>query len=56
VRKLGYLPLSTAALLRIGRRLDRLTTGSMFGGRGSVIGVTADAFDDEDRIKSALVR
>ena len=31
-------------------------TGSMFGGRGSVVGVTADIFQDEDRIKSALVQ
>jgi phosphate transport system substrate-binding protein len=56
VRAIGYEPLSTAALLTIGRRLDRTVTGSIFGGRGSVVGVTPDLFQDEDRIKSALVR
>jgi phosphate transport system substrate-binding protein len=56
VRALGYQPLSTAALLTIGRRLDRTVTGSIFGGRGSVVGVTPDVFQDEDRIKNALVR
>ncbi len=31
-------------------------TGSIFGGRGSVLGVTAETFQNDDRIKSALVR
>jgi hypothetical protein len=48
--------LPTATLLFIGRRLDAGTTGSIFGGRRSVLGVTAEAFQDEDRINSALVR
>jgi hypothetical protein len=52
----GYVPLPTATLLSIGRRLDAGTTGSVFGGRGSVLGVTADTFQDDDRIQSALVR
>jgi phosphate transport system substrate-binding protein len=56
VRDLGYVPLPTATLLSIGRRLDAGTTGSIFGGKGSVLGVTAEAFQDEDRIKNALVR
>jgi phosphate transport system substrate-binding protein len=56
VRDLGYVPLPTATLLTVGRRLDESVMGSMFGGRGSVIGVTADAFQDDDRIRSALVR
>jgi phosphate transport system substrate-binding protein len=56
VRDIGYVPLPTATLLSIGRRLDAGTTGSIFGGRGSVLGVTAEAFQDEDRIKNALVR
>ncbi len=56
VRAIGYEPLSVAALLTIGRRLDRTTTGSIFGGRGSIVGVTPDVFQDEDRIKNALVR
>jgi len=53
---LGYVPLPTATLLSVGRRLDESVMGSVFGGRGSVIGVTADAFQDEDRVKNALVR
>ena len=45
-----------AILLSVGRRLDDETTGSVFGGHGSVLGVTAATFQDEDRIKNALVR
>jgi phosphate transport system substrate-binding protein len=56
VHEIGYVPLPTATLLSIGRRLDAGTTGSIFGGRGSVIGLTADVFQDDDRIQSALVR
>jgi phosphate transport system substrate-binding protein len=56
VRDVGYLPLPTATLLSVGRRLDKGITGSIFRGRGSVLGVTADAFQDDDKIKSALVR
>ena len=53
---LGYVPMPTATLLSVGRLLDAGTTGSIFGGRGSVLGVTADTFQDEDRIQNALVR
>src|SRR5262245_27496620 len=56
VEDVGYVPLPTATLLATGRRLDSGTTGSLFGGRGSVLGLTAASFEDEDRIKSALVR
>jgi len=31
-------------------------TGSIFGGQGSVVGVTADTFQDDDTLKNALVR
>jgi hypothetical protein len=31
-------------------------TGSIFGGRGSVLGVTAQMFEAEDEIRSAIVR
>jgi phosphate transport system substrate-binding protein len=55
-RDVGYVPLPTATLLTIQRRLEQSTMGSVFGGRGSVVGVTADAFQDEDRVRSALVR
>jgi len=54
--EVGYVPLSTATLLTVERRLESTTTGSVFGGRGSVIGVSADMFDDEEKIKNALVR
>ena len=48
VHDVGYVPLPTATLLSVGRRLDTGMTGSMFGGRGSVLGVTAETFQDED--------
>jgi phosphate transport system substrate-binding protein len=54
--EVGDVPLPTVTLLSVSRRLDRGVTGSVFGGRGSVLGVTADTFQDEDRIQSALVR
>jgi hypothetical protein len=54
--EVGDLPLPTVTLLAVTRRLDKGLTGSLFGGRGSVIGVTTDAFQDEDKVKNALVR
>jgi hypothetical protein len=56
VQHVGYVPLPPATLLSVARRLDKGITGSVFEGRGSVVGVTADVFKDDDRIKSALVR
>jgi hypothetical protein len=56
VHDVGYVPLPPVTLLSMAKRLDKSTTGSIFGGRGSVLGVTAEAFQDEDKIKSALVR
>jgi phosphate transport system substrate-binding protein len=52
----GYLPPPTVTLLAVGRRLDERVAGSMFGGHGSVLGVTVDTFQDEDKISSALVQ
>jgi len=56
VSDVGYVPLPTATLLSVGRPQETSGTGSVFGGRGSVVGVTADVFQDEDKIKNALVR
>lgn len=56
VQQIGYVPLPAAALLSISRRLDRGVTGSIFGEHGSVLGVTAEAFADDDHVKNALVR
>ncbi len=56
VEKTGYVPLPISASLSAGRRLESNLAGSIFGGRGSVLGVTADTFQDDDKIKSALVR
>jgi phosphate transport system substrate-binding protein len=56
VQRLGYVPLPTAALLLISRHLDAKRTGTILGGRGSVVGLTPDVFADDDRVKSALVR
>jgi hypothetical protein len=50
------VPLPTAALLLISRHLDANRTGTILGGRGSVVGLTPDVFADDDRVKSALVR
>jgi phosphate transport system substrate-binding protein len=52
----GDTPLPIATLLTVMRRLDKQVAGSIFGGRGSVVGLTPDALQDEDKIKSALVR
>jgi phosphate transport system substrate-binding protein len=54
--QVGYVPLPIAPLLYIARRLDREQTGSMFGNRGSVVGVTADLLMDEEKIGNALLR
>ncbi len=56
IREIGYVPLPPATVLSASRRLGENVAGSRFGGRGSVLGVTADDFQDEDRIKSALVQ
>ena len=56
VEAVGYVALPPATLLSVARRLDQNITGSIFGGRGSVLGVTADRFQDDDKIKSALVQ
>jgi phosphate transport system substrate-binding protein len=56
VERVGYVPLPPATLLSVGRRLDQNVTGSILGGRGSVLGVTAETFQDDDKLKSALVR
>jgi hypothetical protein len=50
------VPLPPVTLLAVGRRLESGTTGSIFGGQGSVLGLTAETFQDEDRIKNALVQ
>jgi phosphate transport system substrate-binding protein len=55
-REVGYVPLSTATLLTVERRLESTLIGSIFGGRGSVVGVSADVFADDDKVKNALVR
>ena len=56
VERVGYVALSPATLLSMMRRLDQNVTGSIFGGQGSVLGVTAGTFQDEDQLKNALVR
>jgi len=56
VERVGYVALPPATLLSVMRRLDQNVTGSIFGGQGSVPGVTAGTFQDEDQLKSALVR
>ena len=56
VRDVGYVSVSTASLLLVARRLDRNLTGSIFKGRGSVVGVRLNFVENQDRIKNALVQ
>jgi phosphate transport system substrate-binding protein len=56
VRALGYVPLPTATLLAMQRRLESGITGSIFKGHGSVLNVTAEMLQDEEKVKNALVR
>jgi phosphate transport system substrate-binding protein len=56
IQEVGYVPLPTVTLLTIAKHVAMMKTGSIFGGRGAVLGVTADTFSDEERVKSALVR
>ena len=42
----GYVPLPTATLLVINRRLESGATGSLFAGRGAVLGLTAEVFEE----------
>jgi hypothetical protein len=56
VKRIGYMPLPLGTTLRVGQRFEDGTVGSVFGGRGAIVGITADVFRDEDKIKSALVR
>jgi hypothetical protein len=51
IRETGYVRLPPVSLLVAARRLDRNVTGSIFGGRCSVLGVTADMFADEDEVQ-----
>lgn len=56
VSEVGYVPLPPVTLLTAARHLDQRVTGSIFGGRGSVLGVTVDVFHVDDKTKNALVR
>lgn len=60
VRKVGYVPLPTPALVTQAARFEKGVSGSALGARGSVTGVALHTFDDEekerDRIRSMLVQ
>jgi len=58
VSKVGYVPLSPAALALQNSRFEKGVTGSALGGHGSVVGIVLDWFnaDDEDKIKAQLVQ
>jgi phosphate transport system substrate-binding protein len=56
VQNVGYVPLPPVTLLNATKHLEMGVKGSIFGGRGAVLGVTADMFADDDKIKNALVR
>lgn len=56
VQEVGYVPLPPVTLLNATKHLATGVTGSIFGGRGAVLGVTPDMFTDDEKVKSALVR
>jgi phosphate transport system substrate-binding protein len=56
VRDVGYVPLSPASLLLASRRIDQNLTGSIFKGRGAVVGLPLNFFEDDDRVRNALVQ
>jgi phosphate transport system substrate-binding protein len=56
IQDVGYVPLPVVTLLAVSKHVDMRLTGSLFGGRGAVVGVTAATFADEERIRNALVR
>ena len=43
-------------LLVINRRLESGVTGSLFAGRGAVLGLPAEVFEDVDSVQNAIVR
>ena len=56
IQDVGYVPLPAVTLLAVAKHVDLRLTGSLFGGRGAVVGVTFETFADEERVKNALVR
>jgi phosphate transport system substrate-binding protein len=56
IQAAGYIPLPVVASLVAAKHLASNRTGSIFGGRGAVLGVAAETFTDEERVKNALVR
>jgi phosphate transport system substrate-binding protein len=43
VKEVGYIPLSEEAYRLAQARVDKRVTGSVFGGKGSQVGVTVEA-------------
>jgi len=56
IERAGYVALPPVTLLTVAKHLDMQLTGSIFGGRGAVLGITANTFADDERVKTALVR
>ena len=55
----GYVPLPTATLAAQASRIEKKTTGSVLGEKGSVTGITFNWFDDDkerDRVRNELVQ
>ena len=42
--------------LTTAKHLEAKLTGSIFGGRGAVLGITPDSFAHDERVRNALVR
>jgi phosphate transport system substrate-binding protein len=56
IENAGYVALPVVTLLTTTTHLDERVTGSIFGGRGAILGVTANSFAADERVKNALVR
>ncbi len=58
VQAIGYVPLSSTAMLAATTRFEKGVPGSVLGGRGSVLNVRLTSFDDEDegRVGALLVQ
>lgn len=57
VKGIGYVPLSSRAMLAATARFERGKPGSVLGGHGSVLNVKVNTFDDdEDKVGALLVQ
>ena len=56
IQEAGYHAAAAGHVLTVAKHVEMRVTGSIFGGRGAVLGVTPDTFAQEEQVKNALVR